>query len=76
MKPCSNKPIIPIFNIITMKKICYFIFFTILSYNYLMAQSTNTKGMVMYNFILLQDTVTMMGDKETESFLFFDTEKK
>jgi GLPGLI family protein len=59
-----------------MKKIYYFIFFTILSHNYLMGQSTNTKGMVMYNFILLQDTVTMMGDKETESFLFFDTEKK
>ena len=58
-----------------MKKIGYFIFFTILSHNYLMAQSTNTKGLVIYNFILLQDTVTMLGDKETESFLFFDTEK-
>ena len=58
-----------------MKKQIYFILCIIGLQTQLMAQSTNTKGLVSYNFILLLDTINQIG-QETESFLSFDTEKR
>ena len=61
---------------INMKKILYFISLTIWAQSFLIAQSINKKGLVVYNFIILFDTVRHLGNRETESFLFFDTDKK
>ena len=59
-----------------MKKLIYFIFFIVWAHTHLIAQSTITKGLVEYNYILLYDTLNHTVDHETESFLYFDTEKK
>lgn len=59
-----------------MKKINYLLFFIIWTNTHLIAQSTKTKGSVMYNQILVFDTINGTVENETESFLYFDTEKK
>jgi GLPGLI family protein len=55
----------------------YFVFFFIAFANtYLIAQENTPKGLVVYNQILIMDTLRGSDGTETESFLYFDTEKQ
>lgn len=59
-----------------MKNIIYFLLFFIGEKTQLLSQSTNTKGLIVYNYILLFDTLNNTVGKETESFLYFDVVKQ
>jgi GLPGLI family protein len=50
----------------------FFIFFSVP----LIAQEVSQKGLVVYNYIFIMDTVQGSIGTETESFLYFDAEKK
>jgi GLPGLI family protein len=58
-----------------MKKARFLLLLIICVNSYLIAQSTITKGIVVYNYIFSFDTIGGTSDIETESFLYFDTDK-
>ena len=55
----------------------YLTFFFVLSINlYVVAQNTVHKGLIVYNYVFIMDTVQGLIGMETESFLYFDAEKQ
>jgi GLPGLI family protein len=59
-----------------MKKLSCLVFLILCANMHIMAQSTNTKGLVTYNYIIFFDTINRTVGTETEAFLYFDAEKK
>ncbi len=59
-----------------MKKICFILLLIVLTKTYSTAQAPTQKGLVVYNYVFIMDTVQGSLGTETESFLYFDTEKR
>jgi GLPGLI family protein len=59
-----------------MKKICLVLSLIVLTKTYSNAQAPTQKGLVVYNYVFVMDTAYTLLGLETESFLYFDTEKQ